>query len=177
MAAGQPWPARLRHQQPERRAGEGLRPGRPDDAAVLSLFKGVDHWIVGVADDDAIVLSASAVCQGARRPSRSRTRSSPCGNWARLLQKETPKAPSGGSADPLVMARSLLTNLRVDQANGRIEVRAEGFGTLADFDAFVQAEADVKARKREGPQDEAEDTRFEPMSSIRRWIFCLPSGG
>ena len=32
--------------------------GRPDDAVVLSLFKGVDWWIAGVDDDDAIVLHA-----------------------------------------------------------------------------------------------------------------------
>ena len=34
--------------------------GRPDDAVVLSLFKGVDTWIIGVEDADAIVLQADA---------------------------------------------------------------------------------------------------------------------
>ena len=37
--------------------------GRPDDAVVLSLFKGIDTWIVGVDDADAIVLQADATCR------------------------------------------------------------------------------------------------------------------
>ena len=37
--------------------------GRPDDAVVLSLFKGVDWWIFGVDDADSIVLHADATCR------------------------------------------------------------------------------------------------------------------
>ena len=36
--------------------------GRPDDAVVLSLFKGVDRWVFGVDDADAIAVHALAVC-------------------------------------------------------------------------------------------------------------------
>ena len=37
--------------------------GRPDDAVVLSLFKGVDWWVFGVDDADPIVLHADATCR------------------------------------------------------------------------------------------------------------------
>ena len=37
--------------------------GRSDDALVLSLFKGLDTWILGVDDADAIVLHADGVCR------------------------------------------------------------------------------------------------------------------
>ena len=36
--------------------------GRPDDAVVLPLFKGVDRWVFGVDDADAIAVHALAVC-------------------------------------------------------------------------------------------------------------------
>ena len=35
--------------------------GRPDDSVALSLFKGLDAWILGVDDADAIVLHAHAI--------------------------------------------------------------------------------------------------------------------
>ena len=37
--------------------------GRPDDAIVLSLFKGVDRWMLGVDDADAIALHPTADCR------------------------------------------------------------------------------------------------------------------
>ena len=36
--------------------------GRPDDAVALSLVKGVDRWVLGVAANDAIVFHAAAAC-------------------------------------------------------------------------------------------------------------------
>ena len=36
----------------------------PDDAVVLSLFKGVDLWTFAVEDADALVLRAAAACRG-----------------------------------------------------------------------------------------------------------------
>ena len=53
--------------------------GRPDDAVVLSLFKGVDHWTFSVDDADAIVLRACGrLRRAAMRARRSPARSTRC---------------------------------------------------------------------------------------------------
>ncbi len=123
--------------------------GRPDDAAILSLFKGVDRWVLGVDDADAIVLHADAACDG-------RDASEAIGRAIDSLRKlglaaidraplVTPDGVDHGGN--IRMVKALLTNLRVEPTDRSVDVRAEGFGTLADFAAIVEAE-DREARAR-----------------------------
>ena len=113
--------------------------GRPDDAVVLSLVKGVDHWVLGVAEDDALVFRAAAACQSPRRvESLVRTIGSLRTLGQKALEQLDPGPRGGRSLDPIIMAKALLANLRVDRADQAVSVRAEGFGTLADFAALAR---------------------------------------
>ena len=117
--------------------------GRPDDAVVLSLFKGVDRWVLGVDDADAIVLHADAACRG-RDASEAITRA--IDSLRKLGLAAIDRAPlvtpdgvdHGGN---IRMVKALLTNLRVEPTDRSVGLRAEGFGTLADFASIVEAEA------------------------------------
>jgi len=117
--------------------------GRPDDAVVLSLFKGVDRWVFGVDDADAIVLHAAAAC----RDGASAT-------IARLVESLVKRERDAMTASPepdtaatdfdedrffLRFERTLLTKLRVGHDDRSVDLRADGVGTLADFGSFVEA--------------------------------------
>ncbi len=123
--------------------------GRPDDAVALSLVKGVDRWIACVADDDAIVLRLAGLCQN---PSASealvRTLESLRKLGQAAIDQSGPEDPTDESWDlPRDMARPFLANFRVERNDRSVDVRARGFGTLADFAAFfasVQPPDDAK---------------------------------
>jgi beta-lactamase regulating signal transducer with metallopeptidase domain len=123
--------------------------GRPDDAVVLSLFKGVDWWVIGVDDADPIVLHADASCRN-RDASEAITRSldSLIKLGRRYSEHNAPKLPDGGAQDQSArMLKSLAANVRVVQTDNAITVRAQNFGSLADYAAIVTGEArEAKAR-------------------------------
>ena len=129
--------------------------GRPDDAAVLSLLKGVDRWVLGVDDADAIVLHADAACVG-RDATESITRA--IDSLRKLGLAAIDRAPlvtpdgvdHGGN---IRMVKALLANLRVEPADRSVGLRAEGFGTLADFASIVETEVhEEMSREQDGAE-------------------------
>jgi beta-lactamase regulating signal transducer with metallopeptidase domain len=117
--------------------------GRPDDAVVLSLFKGLDTWILGVDDADPIALHADATCRD--RDSTDavcRSLDSLIKLGRRSIEQNAPKSHEGGPHELIArMLKALAENVRVEHTDNAITVRAQGFGTLADFALIVDAEA------------------------------------
>ena len=123
--------------------------GRPDDAVVLSLFKGVDWWVFGVDDADPIVLHADASCRD-RDASEAISRSldSLIKLGRQYIEHDVPKLPDAGAHHHIArMLKALAANVRVAHTDDAITVQAQDFGTLADFAAIVEGEAhEAKAR-------------------------------
>jgi hypothetical protein len=129
--------------------------GRPDDAMVLPLLKGVDHWTFSVDDADAMVVRASAACDGGDASAAiSHFIDAYVKEGLDALDHLGPQAQSAESRDRILrLARSLLSNIRVDHTDRSVCVQTGGSGTLAEvasvIGAAIQAEADeVKARSR-----------------------------
>jgi hypothetical protein len=117
--------------------------GRPDDAITLSLFKGIESWILSVDDTDAIVLHAEAACRNrdaSEAVSRSLESLIAMGRQEidKELQDNQPKTPTDGLV--VRMYKALLTGVRVEHSDNTITVRTQGFGTLADFAAIVEGQ-------------------------------------
>jgi hypothetical protein len=136
--------------------------GRPDDAVFLSLFKGVDRWVLGVDDDETIVLHAAAACRD-RDASESITRAIDAllklGRDA--VEHPDPEALAAGAHDRIFrMVKALLANIRVERTDRSIDCRTGGFGTLADFASIVEAEAgEERTPKREGKDGSSDSER------------------
>jgi BlaR1 peptidase M56 len=127
--------------------------GRADDAVVLALLDGVDHWVLGVADADSITLHASAACEG-RDVSRRIAK-----EVESLVQRELgalKRSEREGNDDAtddrtLRMTRGLLANLRVERGDRSVEVRTDGFGTLSQWAGTLEpwlVEAEAKLKKQ-----------------------------
>lgn len=124
--------------------------GRPDDAMVLPLFKGIDWWVFGVNDADAIVLHADAISRG-RDVSEavSRQIDSLLKMGRKALEQIDPKSPEVAAHDlSFRMLKALAANVRVNQTDHAVTVHAQGFGTLADFAAIVEGEAKEESDAR-----------------------------
>ncbi len=118
--------------------------GRPDDKLALALFKGIDCWMIGVDDSDAIVLHADATSRG-REASESVSRQvDSLIAMARqfLLTELDPKSPEV-AAHQLVarVIKGMAANVRVEHTDKTVTVQTRDFGTLADFAAIVEGEA------------------------------------
>ncbi len=128
--------------------------GRHDDAVVLSLFKGVDRWVFGVDDADAIALHASAACgEGASATIARAVESLVKSGRDAMTTSPEPATPATEFDEDRVFRafnKTLLANLRVGHDDRSVDLRAEGFGTLADFFSLVEASvnADLAAAKR-----------------------------
>ena len=123
--------------------------GRPDDAEVLSLFKGLDAWILGVDDADAIVLHARAIGRNRNASEAvSRQIDSLIKLGRQFLQQLDPRSPEVASHELMApMLNALAANVRVEQTDNAITVQAQNFGSLADFALIVAGEAqESKAR-------------------------------
>jgi beta-lactamase regulating signal transducer with metallopeptidase domain len=124
--------------------------GQPEDAVVRSLFKGIDSWVFGVDDADALVLHAEATSSGhdaSEAVSRQIDSLIKLGRQF-LLAELDPKSPEVAAYDLMVrMLKALAANVRVEHTDNAITVQTQGFGTLADFAAVVEGEAqESKAR-------------------------------
>jgi beta-lactamase regulating signal transducer with metallopeptidase domain len=117
--------------------------GRPDEAAILPLFQGVDHWTFSVDDADAIVLRAAAACAGGDSGAAlARSIDSLVKLGRTALDQTAPQVRPGEVHDrTLHMTRALLTNLRVEHTGRSVGVSTDRFGTLADVAAIVEDEA------------------------------------
>jgi beta-lactamase regulating signal transducer with metallopeptidase domain len=128
--------------------------GRPDDAVALSLFKGLDAWVLGVDDSDAIVLRADAIGRN-RNASEAVCRQidSLIKLGRQFLQQLDPKSPEVASHELYTrMLKALAANVRVEHTDTGISVQAQNFGSLGDFALIVAGEAQesrapVAARK------------------------------
>jgi beta-lactamase regulating signal transducer with metallopeptidase domain len=116
---------------------------RADDAVVLSLFKGLDSCTLAIDDANPISLHAEASCRdrdSATAVSRSIDSLIKLGRQS--IEQNAPKSPDIGVHDQIFhLLKALATNVQVDHAHNAITVRAQGFGTLADFARIVQGEA------------------------------------
>jgi len=125
--------------------------GRPDDAAVLSLFKGLDTWILGVADADPIVVQADATCRD-REASEAISRSleSLIKMGRQYIEQDVP-TDAGADASIVRMLKALAANVRVEHTGNSVTVQAQNFGSLADFATIVEGQAqEAKARVAAG---------------------------
>ncbi|MDR3635457.1 MAG: M56 family metallopeptidase [Isosphaeraceae bacterium] len=116
--------------------------GRTDDALVLSLFKGVDRWIFSVDDADPIILNAVAACRSADAgDALTRAIASLRSLGQVALEHPDPEALKVEAGERAYrMAKALLANLGVVKKNGTVQVHANGFGTIADYAAVLEAE-------------------------------------
>jgi hypothetical protein len=120
----------------------------PEDAVFLSLFKGVEHWVLSINDADAIALRAVAgclnveSCKTAARSIDALVKQSHDSVAAAL--REDPKEANTLEGRMLL---KLVTNLRVNHGDRAIDVRTDGFGTLADFASMLDASAKAEAKQ------------------------------
>lgn len=126
--------------------------GRPDDKLVIPLLKGVERWVFSIADDDAIKVSAFAVCRdqaGAEMVARAIDSLEQVVLGA-LREQAHETTADEAEKRATQMAKRLLDSLtvlrgnavRLDglvQADNYVAVRAERFATLADLAAFAEA--------------------------------------
>ena len=132
--------------------------GRPDDALVLELLKGVQHWTFGVADSDSLSTHLSARLLGSE-PSQTLART--IESFVKMTRDQLEQVDSGATMPELErlclrMAKEFLAKLKIQQTENSVELRTDGFGSLADLAAIVLADAkgskaaleDKKSKKR-----------------------------
>jgi hypothetical protein len=126
---------------------------RPDDAVVLSLFKGVDLWTFAVEDADAIVLRATAACRsGDVSQVIARSIDSLVKLGRDAINHADPKAKEFADHERMFrMITSLMANMRVEHTDRSVGVHTDGFGTFADFAAVIEVETnEQKAQATKG---------------------------
>ena len=133
--------------------------GRPDDAITLSLFKGIDSWILSVDDADDIVLHADAACRNRDASAAvSRSLESLIAMGRQALERDQPKMPKDVLA--VRMYKGLLAGVRVEHSDNAITVKTQDFGTLADFAAIVEGQFQ---------EEKAQDTaRNDDKTTVKR---------
>ena len=124
---------------------------------VLSLFKGVDRWVFGVDDADAIALHALAVCDAQASEPIARSIESLVKLGREALEHPGPDGAVGElHGRGLRMVKTLLANLRVGHGHGSVELQTEGFGTLAELGALLEADIDAElavSQKKNGSNE------------------------
>ncbi len=113
--------------------------GRPDDAAVLRMLKGVDHWNFCLEDNETISLRSEAHCEGAESAEA-------VAKYAESLVKIGREIVGGMKAAPgdaleeraLFMGREFLGKMGIDREGNVVRVHTTGFGTIGDLASFVE---------------------------------------
>jgi beta-lactamase regulating signal transducer with metallopeptidase domain len=114
--------------------------GRPDDAVVLSLLQGVDHWVFGIDDAESIVLRAAAACQGDASASLAGAVDAAIKLARAAIEREQPGANiDEAEALELRVAKALMTNVNVEHDDRSVSLRADRLGTLGDVGTWVDA--------------------------------------
>ncbi len=128
--------------------------GRPEDAVALSFFKGVDHWTFSVDAADDIVLRAAAACaSGDASQAIARSIDSLLKQYRDLVDHADPQERAAAAHDPTSrMLTSMVANLRFEHTDRSLGIHTDGFGTLADFAAIIEASAQAEAKSHESPQ-------------------------
>jgi hypothetical protein len=127
--------------------------GDPGDAEFLSLFKGVEHWVLSVDDADAIALRAAADCLSAESSKTVANSIDSLVKQFRVFLDGVARERSQDMNTPEGrMCLGLMANLRVDRRDRSIDIHADGFGTLADLVTIVEANAQSEATSPKSPQ-------------------------
>lgn len=144
---------------------KGYDVGRPDDRVVLSLFQGVDRWVLDVPDLNAIHFvglanardskSAESVVQSIKALAKLGTAAL---DVMMTPQEDLPE--KGVQAAAFRMGKSFLTKLEPMAEGSTVVIRDDDFGRFADLAAIIrmelegikpeakEAKADAKAEKR-----------------------------
>lgn len=120
--------------------------GRPDDAEVLALFKGIDRWVFGVGGDDEIAILGEAV---GRDPQAAEAVARAVEGLVKLGREALNSAsPESGGHDLAVrLTKGLLANLKVGHEGRTISLSSEEFGTFADLASFFLVEIEESRAK------------------------------
>jgi hypothetical protein len=131
--------------------------GRSDDAVVVSLFKGIDRWVVGVEDAESIAVRAEVTGCDPDAAGVMFGAFNALVQLGRTALASTDDVPHGHQPS-LRMAKAFLANLRAEPSGRSVAIRAEGFGTFGDLGSLIESEfneakteaasADPKAEKR-----------------------------
>ena len=121
--------------------------GRPDDAMVLPFFRGVDRWVLGVADADPLTFRAEAT---GREPEAVKAVARAAESLIKLGQATLAAAatPADEANPDARLAVRLLASLKVEVMGGTAAVSAVGFATDADLAALLER-FDPPAKNRE----------------------------
>jgi len=134
--------------------------GRADDAVVLSFLQGVDRWVFGVDDADALAVHGVAALS---RPGTGEA-------LARAIEALVKTGRTTvESVDPAAltvahhergyrMAKALLSGLRVHPTDRSVELKADGFGTFADLASYLTAEAACESKADQSVQKTGSNT-------------------
>jgi beta-lactamase regulating signal transducer with metallopeptidase domain len=116
--------------------------GQPDDAAALSLLKGVSRWTLGVEDADSLALHLSAACRDGKASETIASAIAPYLKQGRVsLEKEEPPTKAAEhDKKAYLMIKRLMANLRLQNSDRSVDLRTEGFGTLADWGSILDAQ-------------------------------------
>ena len=116
-------------------------PERPRDATFLSLFNGVEHWVLGIDDAEPLTVHAGARCRDLGTSTR-------LANEIETLLKDVRTASDKGGvvddsweAKPIInrMAKPFLANVRIEHTDRTIGLGAEDFGSFADLASIFWA--------------------------------------
>ena len=114
--------------------------GRKDDRFVLTLFKGVDHWLFRVEDSDSIAISAHAACAAdcsediaaAARSFLELARNS-------LAAREIRESANSIQERGWRMLNALVQNARLETGKRTVDIQSERICTLADYGSVMEA--------------------------------------
>jgi hypothetical protein len=134
--------------------------GDPNDAVFLSLFKGVEHWVLSVDDADAIAVRAAACLSAESSKTVASSIDSLVKQSRDFVATAARENPQEANTPTGRMFLKLMTNLRVDHGDRSIDIHADGFGTLADFAAILEAEFQDQAKQANPPS--RDQGRTEP---------------
>ncbi len=114
--------------------------GRPDDAAVLRMLKGVDHWTFCLEDNETISLRAEAHCEGADPAEAVAQHAGMLAQLGREALGALKLAPGDQHERAVSMGRDLLSKLGIVREGNVVRAHTTGFGTIADLASVVEKE-------------------------------------
>jgi len=131
--------------------------GRPDDAIVLSLLKGVSHWTLGVDDADSLALHLSGACRDGQAGEAIANAIAPYLKQGRdALEEEPPSTAAEYDKMTYVMIKRLMANLQLQNSEHSVDLQSQGFGTLADVGSILGAEIKEAQTRQQARADKAE---------------------
>ena len=118
---------------------KGYDLGRPDDKLVVDLFKSVDHWIFSVDDTDSTTIHARATCNA----DCSEEIAGSAELHVKMARASLQARPKNAPASPIYergwrMLGGVVQNARVTHGARVVEIRSEGFATLADVGLVLE---------------------------------------